>query len=112
MIVMQYANNGDLLSYLSQNINKLTWKMKLQLLKDIVQRLSAMHNRKLVHCDLHSGNVMLHNSDDTTKTLSRSLICDFGLSRSTVSESNSNIRGVLPFIAPEVFSTLKFTIAS
>jgi len=39
-----------------------------------------------------------------------SLICDLGLSRSVNShESDSIIRGVLPFIAPEVFHTCKFT---
>jgi len=38
------------------------------------------------------------------------LICDLGLSRSVNSrESDSTIRGVLPFIAPEVFHTGKFT---
>jgi serine/threonine protein kinase len=129
MIVMQYANDGDLLSYLNQNINKLTWKMKLQLLRDIAQSLWTMHNNRLVHCDLHGGNVILHNkySDAShdkyrdaisqkkyraTEILSQSFICDLGLSRSAVSESKSNIQGVLPFIAPEVFSTRKFTMAS
>src|SRR6185312_10162423 len=39
-----------------------------------------------------------------------SYICDFGLSQSVNSrQSNSTIRGVLPFIAPEVFHTCKFT---
>jgi hypothetical protein len=41
MIVMQYANNGSLLSYLDQNINKLTWKMKLQHLSDSLHNYSA-----------------------------------------------------------------------
>src|SRR6185312_7871990 len=37
-------------------------------------------------------------------------ICDLGLSQSVNSrQSNSTIRGVLPFIAPEVFHTCKFT---
>src|SRR5688572_4930839 len=104
MIVMQYANDGDLLSYLNQNINKLTWKIKLQLLKDIAYTLYIMHGCELVHCDLHSGNVILHNYDDDATNVygRRSFICDLGLSRSTESMSNSNIRGVLPFIAPEV----------
>src|SRR5207253_10172348 len=39
-----------------------------------------------------------------------SLICDLGLSRSVNSrQQNSTIRGVLPFIASEVFHTCKFT---
>src|SRR6185369_14667427 len=100
MIVMQHANNGSLLSYLHQNINKLTWKMKLQHLENIAFYLYAIHGTGSVHCDLHGGNIVLR--DNT------SLICDFGLSRS-VNSRESDIRGVLPFIAPEVFHTRKFT---
>ena len=94
MIVMQYANNGSLLSYLDQNINKLTWRMKLSHLSEIAIYLTDIHNAGLVHCDLHGGNIVLNSRNDP-------LICDLGLSRSVnSSESNSTIRGVLPFIAP------------
>ena len=103
MIVMQYANNGSLLSYLHHNINKLTWRMKLQHLKDIAMYLYIMHVEGLVHCDLHGGNIVLNRYNTP-------LICDLGLSRSVNShESDSTIRGVLPFIAPEVLRTRKFT---
>src|SRR6185369_7876488 len=103
MIVMEYANNGSLLSYLDQNINNLTWKMKLEYLRDIAWYLNIIHNMGLVHCDLHSGNIVLNDNNTP-------LICDFGLSQSVNSrESNSTIRGVLPFIAPEFFHTGKFT---
>src|SRR6185312_16092341 len=104
MIVMQYADNGNLLSYLDQNINKLTWRMKLKCLESIAWCLYIIHKAGLVHCDLHGGNIVLHNTE--------SFICDFGLSRSVNSrESNSTIRGALPYIniAPEVFHTRKFT---
>ena len=43
MIVMQYANNGSLLSYLDQNINNLTWRRKLQYLRDIAFYLNNIH---------------------------------------------------------------------
>ena len=43
MVVMQHANNGSLLSYLDQNINKLTWKMKLRHLEDIAAYLEDIH---------------------------------------------------------------------
>src|SRR6185437_4166411 len=106
MIAMQYANNGSLLSYLDQNINKLTWWMKLQCLKDIVSYLSNLRNAGLVHCDLHGGNIVLHGNTSNID----SLICDLGLSQSVNSrQQNSTIRGVLPFIAPEVFQNCKFT---
>jgi serine/threonine protein kinase len=108
IIVMQYANDGDLLSYLNRNINKLTWTMKLWLLNDIADSLSSIHTENLVHCDLHGGNIILHKYAPA-EVLSRAFICDFGSSRSTVSESTSDIQGVLPFVAPEVFTTRKFT---
>src|SRR6185369_2184904 len=104
MIVMQYANNGSLLSYLDQNINKLTWKMKLQHLKYIACDLRNIHKMGLVHCNLHGGNIVMHNNAYEIK----SYICDLGLSRS-VNSCESTIQGVLPFIAPEVFHTRKFT---
>src|SRR5207237_9077250 len=59
-----------------------------------------IHYTGIVHCDLHGGNIVLHNSNEP-------LICDLGLSRSV--NSHSTIRGVLPFIAPEVFHACKFT---
>jgi serine/threonine protein kinase len=108
-VVMEYANDSDLLSYLNRNINKLTWKMKLQLLGDIANCLLTMiYEYEMVHCNLHGSNIVLHKTDPT-KVLSKPFLCGFSLSHTIGSESDSNIQGVLPFIAPEVFSTHKFT---
>src|SRR6185295_265533 len=95
MIVMQYANNGSLLSYLDKNIDKLTWRMKLGHLYYIARYLWTIHNAGLVHCDLHGGNIVL---DGNTYGI-KSYICDLGLSQLVYSRE-STIRGVLPFIAP------------
>src|SRR5205807_10352290 len=78
MIVMEYANNGSLLSYLDQNINELTWKKKLDWLISIALNLDNIHETGLVHCDLHGGNIVF--IDDTSDYYS--LICGFGLSQS------------------------------
>jgi len=76
--------------------------MKWNCLKNIAYRLSDTHRWELVHCNLHGGNIVLHDSN--------LFICDLGSSRSVnLRESNSNIRGNIPFIAPEVFHTRKFT---
>ena len=74
MIVMQYANNGSLLSYLDQNINKLTWMDKLRHLKDIADYLWVIHDVGLVHCDLHGGNIVIHNNTREIEPY----ICDLG----------------------------------
>src|SRR5205807_6858167 len=78
MIVMQYANNGSLLSYLDQNINNLTWMDKLEHLENIAWYLHIIHEVGLVHCDLHCENIIMHNNTSRISIF----ICDFGLSRS------------------------------
>src|SRR5689334_22318271 len=76
---------------------------KLRRLRDIADYLDTIHRMGLVHCDLHGGNIVL--DDNNTP-----FICDLGLSQTVNSrQQNSTIRGVLPFIAPEVFHTCKFT---
>ena len=54
MIVMQYANDGDLLSYLNQNINKNDMEGEIKCLREIAFRLHDIYSSGLVHCDLHS----------------------------------------------------------
>src|SRR5438128_1650828 len=108
MIVMQYANNGSLPSYLYQNINKLTWKMKLQYLKDIALNLDCIHGKQLIHCDLHGGNIVLDQYDESATT---PFVCDLGLSKlvNSSQSTTSTVQGVLPYIAPEVLHSHKFT---
>src|SRR5437879_4259266 len=111
MIVMQYADNGSLPSHLDQNINKLTWKMKLQYLYYIAWHLREIHKMSLIHCDLHGGNIVLTKHNWSWSTTPLPLICDLGLSKSVNSTqpSTSTSQGVLPYIAPEVLHSHKFT---
>src|SRR5947207_3312111 len=47
MLVMKYANEGDLRRYLKRNNSKLTWEQKLRMLKDIALGLEEIHSMKL-----------------------------------------------------------------
>src|SRR5580765_1344302 len=108
MIVIQYANNGSLPSYLDQNINELTWMDKLWRLRSIAYDLKNIHGNQLIHCDLHGGNIVLNNNKGDDRITS--FICDLGLSKSVNSpSSDTNIHGVLAYIAPEVLQARKFT---
>ncbi|CAG8455566.1 2778_t:CDS:2 [Cetraspora pellucida] len=80
-MVLQYANGGNLRNYLYKNFSKLDWKTKVKMAKDIASGLNCIHEENIVHRDLHSKNVLLHDG--------RLLIADLGLSKSLDTNSGS-----------------------
>ncbi|CAG8656998.1 5370_t:CDS:2, partial [Funneliformis mosseae] len=73
LLIMQYANGGDLQNYLEKNFENLTWYDKKKLAIQIAEGLNYLHNEKILHRDLHSKNIVIH--DDKAK------ITDFGISK-------------------------------
>src|SRR5205823_1569264 len=61
MIVMEYAQGGSLRSSLE---NDSDWGDKLYKLYNIIIGLDAIHESKLVHCDLHDGNILCIGSSN------------------------------------------------
>jgi hypothetical protein len=43
MLIMEYANGGNLHNYLQENFINITWEMKLNILSDIVMGLVLGH---------------------------------------------------------------------
>ena len=58
MIVMDYLEKSSLKKDLS-NIVKDEWIIKLMKLNSIINGLDIIHQQKLVHCDLHHGNILI-----------------------------------------------------
>ncbi|RIB10275.1 kinase-like domain-containing protein [Gigaspora rosea] len=101
-MVFQYADNGSLSKYLKNNHN-LTWGTKLKLLKDISEDLREVHFAGIIHADIHSANILI---DKSISKRARSYVSDLG-----ISNYSDEIRGVLPYIAPEVLTLKEFTQA-
>ncbi|GET02598.1 kinase-like domain-containing protein [Rhizophagus clarus] len=59
MMVLEYANNGSLRNYLNINCNKLSWERKIRDLCDVAKGLESIHNNRLIHRDLHVGNILM-----------------------------------------------------
>ena len=68
MMVLEYAENDNLRKYLKNNFFNLTWKEKLQFLRDIAYNLYIIHDEKYVHKDLHSGNILQFSTEYSDQT--------------------------------------------
>ncbi|CAG8592434.1 7576_t:CDS:2 [Acaulospora morrowiae] len=79
IIVMEYANNGDLRSFLKNNFRHMAWKDKLYFLQRCIVGLGTIHEAGIVHRDLHCGNVLV-TTYKAVRHVRHALIADLGLS--------------------------------
>ncbi|CAB4407337.1 unnamed protein product [Rhizophagus irregularis] len=102
-LVLEYVKH-DLRSYLYKTNNSITLGQKLIIIKRICYGLHIIHDMELVHKDLHPGNILI---DGVT------LISDFGFCIPTnKTSSDSNVYGVMPYMAPEILRGEQHTLAS
>src|SRR3954464_15766298 len=71
VMVLEYAENGSLRNYLDTSYNKLNWSDKINYLHSMVCGLGYIHENKLIHRDLHIGNIL--------RLKSKTCITDLGL---------------------------------
>ncbi|KAF0499732.1 kinase-like protein [Gigaspora margarita] len=97
-IILQYADEGNLREYLKRNFAKLEWADKLLIAKGIAFGLLFLHNNNIIHRDLHSKNILMHQGQPK--------IADFGMSKQingTSSTSYSVAHGLPAYIDPQCF---------
>jgi serine/threonine protein kinase len=105
IMIIQFAKDGNLRSFLSSNFRNMLWKGKINLLYYLINDLKCFHGLGYIHKDFHSGNIL---QDDNS-----SYISDFGLSGPANDQKSDNkIYGVLPYIAPEVLNGEPYTLSS
>lgn len=52
VLVMEYADNGTLRTYLDKNFDRLTWKDKLNIAYQLACAVLCLHNENILHSDL------------------------------------------------------------
>ncbi|GBB93945.1 hypothetical protein RclHR1_02260010 [Rhizophagus clarus] len=105
-LVLEYMESGDLRKYLNENINSVTLEQKLVIIKYICYGLKIIHDKKLIHKDLHPGNIFVSSTC--------AYIGDFGCcipANENIKNSN-RIYGVVPYMAPEILRGNPHTLAS
>jgi serine/threonine protein kinase len=104
MLVMRRCE-VDLRNYLRQNRNQLTWKERIKIAFSLIDALFCIHREDSIHRDLHSGNILYSQLNDSW------YISDLGFC-GPVDKSSNSIYGNLPYIAPEIIAGKKYTFAS
>ncbi|RIA85007.1 kinase-like domain-containing protein [Glomus cerebriforme] len=107
IMVLDYAENGSLRNYLDKSYDQLSWIDKISSLFDIAYGLKQIHEKKLIHRDLHIGNILF-----TFMTC----ITDMGLCKPAnykeLENTKDNIYGVLSYVAPEILRGQDYTKAA
>ncbi|CAI2164890.1 20185_t:CDS:2 [Funneliformis geosporum] len=102
IMVLQFADSGNLRNYLDDSFTKLTWSDKFRMANAISSGLMCLHNKRIIHRDLHDKNILVHQG--------KLVIADFGLSRelNNKSSSASTLFGMTAFIEPKCFEDLSY----
>jgi len=105
VMVMEYIEDSSLMPCLKRNSLSSNSKGGFSYLCFIVFRLDEIHKKELIHCDLHTGNVLKKNDK-------LCFITDLGLCRPINETDQGKVYGVTPYIAPEVLRGKPYTKAS
>ncbi|PKK56288.1 hypothetical protein RhiirC2_800347 [Rhizophagus irregularis] len=94
---MRYASGGDLHKHLQKDFASITWnEKKLRILHQISMGLETIHNKKFIHRDFHSGNILYNSSSEYGYSMMNKYehydwkIGDLGLSQAVNSKSSNN----------------------
>ncbi|GES76378.1 kinase-like domain-containing protein [Rhizophagus clarus] len=105
IMVLDYVEGGDLYKWLIKNYDKFDWSYKLLSLWNTVRGLKEIHQKLMVHRDLHTGNILVKNEYWP-------YISDIGLCGKVVDIDETKVFGVMPYVAPEVLKGGKYTQAA
>ncbi|KAF0554765.1 kinase-like protein [Gigaspora margarita] len=103
MLVLQFADGGNLRDFLKLKSNKdnnyyrISWTELIKIAMEIALGLKYLHENNIIHRDLHSKNILLDNG--------KVLIADFGLSkRLDDTATTSSVKGIEAYIDPRCFN--------
>ncbi|RHZ74590.1 hypothetical protein Glove_220g47 [Diversispora epigaea] len=110
--ILDYADGGDLHHFLNKNFARMKWNTKIYFLHYIVQGIERIHSKKILHRDLHSGNILIRDIQDG----GNAIISDLGFSQPATTKSDlsrkSQIYGIIPYMAPELFKGRPYSYKS
>ena len=86
--VMEYVKGISLKKYLQGKGGKISWQEAMQLLKPVMDALSAVHDKGIIHRDVTPDNIVI-TDDGNVKLL------DFGSARYSIGERSQSLDVIL-----------------
>ncbi|RGB30413.1 kinase-like domain-containing protein [Rhizophagus diaphanus] len=112
IMVLDYAKGGNFNYWMNKNYNNFEWSDKLLTILYISAGLKEIHQKKMVHHDFYTGNILLNIADEMHGLDGNVIhISDMGLCGDVSNIDQSNIYGVIPYVAPEVLKGELYTQA-
>ncbi|CAB4423115.1 unnamed protein product [Rhizophagus irregularis] len=65
ILVLEYANEGNLRDCLKNQFAKLNWSKKIDMALDVTQGLMCLHTKNIVHRNLHANNILVNDVEYT-----------------------------------------------
>lgn len=98
--IMEYCENGDLLSYATEHgFNNEFERSKI--LKGFLEAVKYLHRRGISHGDIKPENILIDSNFNAKLT-------DFGYCRTTLIAGDESKSGTLYYAAPELFASGEF----
>lgn len=97
-LAMEYASHGTLRQHFPVGVS-VPLNEVVPCVLQIANALQYVHNRKLIHCDVKPGNILLGPRNEVW-------LSDFGIARSTQCEYRQNqysLQGTVAYAAPEQY---------
>ncbi|POG72299.1 kinase-like domain-containing protein [Rhizophagus irregularis DAOM 181602=DAOM 197198] len=109
-MVLEYAEGGNFNSYLKLYCKDFNWSNRLEILTNIIEGLNKIHQKQMVHRDFHTGNILFTKLKKYGDYMA--CISDMGLCKKVNDINETNIYGVMPYVAPEVLKGNPYTPAA
>jgi serine/threonine protein kinase len=63
LLIMEYANGGNLRNYFKHKFSKLDWNDKIKLAYQITEAIKYLHDEDILHQNLYSKNILIHQEE-------------------------------------------------
>ncbi len=102
MFMVMELVEGEPLAKILHREGRLSVRLACEVVLQVAEALHYIHGKKIVHCDIKTENILMHEVASTKRRQIHVKLLDFGLARSLSSSRNtSSLSGTPHYVAPE-----------